>query len=132
MTREIKGFFDKLYLSESVLGKVRLDDTQLRIPISGLFLLGGHPLESEGPGPYRGELVFDGVVESRRTITEYVGDSHNPEGFKQPRELIDEISFWVPVAADTFDEFAFEGYQELPSAWVDNWVIRAKSFMLKI
>lgn len=132
MMRDINGFFDKLYFTESVLGDARLDGTRLRISVGGLFLLGGHPLEGEGLGPYKGELIFDGVADSRRTITEYVGNSRKPEGFKPPREMVDEIPFGVPVEGDVLQEFGFEGYQESPSAWIDNWLVRAKSFVLKI
>lgn len=130
--RNINGFFDKLYFSESVLGDARFDGARLRVSVSGLFLLGGHPLESEGSGPYEGELIFDGVADSRRAITEYVGNSRKPEGFKPPREVVDEIPFGVPVEEAALQEFGFEGYQESSSAWIDNWLVRAKSFVLKI
>jgi hypothetical protein len=129
--RAINGFFEKLYFSESELGKACLDGAQLRVSVSGLFLLGGHPLEGEGCGPYEGELIFDGVADSRRTITEFVGNSRKPDGFKPPREVVDEISFEAPVE-DTLQEFGFDGYQESPSAWIDNWLVRAKSFELRI
>ena len=129
--RDISGSFDKLYFAESVLGAPHLDGGQLRVPVSGLFLLGGHPLEGEGTGPYKGQLMFDGVADSRRTITEYIGDARKPEGFKSPHEVVDEIS-WKPAEVELLHEFGFEGYQESPSAWIDNWIVQAKSFTLRI
>ena len=130
--KEFPGDFDKLFFSESVLGKFRLNGEQLIIPIKGLFVLGGHPLQKHSNGPYAGEFVFCGVVESRRTVTEYVGDARNPAGFKEPYEARDAI---LPsVVAETRDtqEFAFEGYQAEPSAWIDDWIVRATSFLLRV
>ena len=132
MTRKVTGFFDKLYFSESILGDARLEGSQLHISISGLFLLGGHPLEDEGTGPHNGELRFDGVADSCRTITEYVGDARAPEGFKPPRKVVDKVILEEPAQEDVLQEFAFEGYQESPNAWIDNWLIHAKSFELTI
>lgn len=130
--REVRGFFDKLYFSESVLGAARFDDARLRVAVSGLFLLAGHPLEREGTGPYEGELVFEGVADSRRTITEYIGDSRKPDGFKPPCEVVDEVPLNGAVQTEGLYEFGFEGYQESPSAWIDNWIVRAKSFTLEV
>lgn len=130
--REVRDFFDKLYFSESVLGPARLGDTNLRVAVSGLFLLAGHPLESEGSGPYVGDLVFEGVVDSRRTITEYIGDSRKPEGFKPPREMVDDVRIDPTINTADLHEFGFEGYQESPSAWIDNWIVRAKSFRFEV
>lgn len=125
--REVRGFFDKLYFSESVLGSACFDGARLKVPVRGLFLLAGHPLETKGRGPYAGVLVFDGVAESRRTITEYIGDSRKPDGFKPPYEVVDEVPTGA-VKTEGLYEFGFEGYQESPSAWIDNWIVRARSF----
>ncbi len=130
--REIGGFFDKLYFSESVLGDAHIDGTQLRIHVSSLFLLAGHPLEPEGYGPYEGELVFEGVINSHRTITEYVGDARKPTGFKPSRQVVDKITCENILQTDVLHDFGFEGYQELPSAWIDNWIVRAKAFVLRV
>lgn len=131
MMREALGHFDKLYFSESVLGERRLDGLRLSVSVGGLFLLAGHPFETTGFGPYEGELVFDGVASSRRTITEYVGDAREPTAFKPSRDVVDEIP-GGDTQTEGLQEFAFEGYQESPSAWIDNWVVRAKSFVLKV
>ena len=128
--REIQGFFDKLYFSESVLGPLSIDGGRLIVPISGLFVLAGHPLQEEGGGPYKGELVFDGVLDSRRTVTEYIGDSRRPEGFKAPKEVVDEVSADAAQAISSVQRYGFEGYHDQPSAWIDNWVIQAQSFKL--
>jgi hypothetical protein len=131
MMREIQGNFDKLHFTESTFGKVCFDGLRLRIPVKGIFLLRGHPLEVMGYGPYEGELIFDGVASSCKTITEYIGDTQNPTGFKPPREMVDEI-IGSDLQSDEFQEFVFEGYQESPSAWIDDWIVRAKSFVLRV
>lgn len=130
--REISEFFDRLHFTESVFGDLSFDGQQLRVPVKGVFLLAGHPLASEGYGPYEGELIFDGVADSRRTVTEYIGDARHPEGFKSPYEVVDRIPIEKPMETKAFQEFGFEGYQESPSAWVDNWIVRATSFALKV
>jgi hypothetical protein len=131
MMREARGDFDKLYFTESVLGKACLDGSRLQIPVKGLFLLAGHPFEAKGYGPYEGELIFDGVASSRRIITEYVGDAREPTAFSPSRNVVDEIPD-SDIQTEVLQEFGFEGYQESPSAWIDNWIVRAKSFVLRI
>src|SRR5262245_24766556 len=128
--REVRGFFGKLFLTDSMLGAPRVEGTLLRISVSGLQLLKGHPLQGEGSGPYKGELVFEGVVDSRRTVTEYIGDPKNPQGFKAPYEAVDEIP--DSAATELVEEFGFEGFQEATNAWVDNWVVRARAFTLRV
>lgn len=132
MTREVHGFFDKLFFSDSALGTARFEGTLLLIPVSGLRLLKGHPLQAEGSGPYRAELVFEGAVDSRKTVTEYIGDPRNPQGFRTPYEAVDEIPARDLAGTDVLGEFGFEGYQEATNAWIDNWVVRAKAFTLRI
>jgi hypothetical protein len=131
MMPNVRGGFDKLFFTESIFGQAHFDGSQLRIPAQGLLLLGGHPLEANGYGPYEGELIFDGVASSRRTITEYIGDPRKPTGFKPPLDVVDEIPT-SDTQAEELQEFGFEGRQESPYAWIDNWVVRAKSFVLKI
>jgi len=76
--------------------------------------------------------VFEWVADSRRTVTEYIGDARRHSGFKPPREVVDEVPPNGAIQIDELQEFGFEGYQESPSAWVDNWIVRAKSFMLEV
>lgn len=130
--REFAGYFDKLYFTESVLGVPIVEGTRLRLPVRGIFLLSGHPLEHEGSGPFEGELVFYGVSDSRRTVTEYIGDSRNPTGFNSPREVIDEVATGTLDAISASQKFCFEGYQEEPSSWIDNWAVQASSFTLRV
>jgi hypothetical protein len=103
----------------------------MSVPVSGLFVLGSHPLAGERAGPYEGELVFDGVVDSRRTLIEYIGSSRKPDGFKPPREEVSTLAS-VESESDGIQEFGLEGYQESPSAWIDDWRIRARSFKLRV
>lgn len=128
--REIHESFDKLYFPESVLGHGRIERGRLIVPISGLFVLAGHPLQEEGGGPYEGELVFEGVLDSRRTVTEYIGDSRKPEGFKAPQEVVDEVFVAQAEDVSSTQQYGFEGYQDEPSAWIDNWIVQAQSFKL--
>lgn len=129
--RLIQGFFDTLHFTECVLGQPLVDGTTLRVPVAGLFLLAGHPLSPEGSGPYAGELVFDGVADSRRTVIEYIGDSRQPEDFKEAYEIVDPVQHRASSPGD-LEHFGFEGYQAQPSAWVDDWVVIAQAFSLHV
>ncbi|QSI28273.1 hypothetical protein GNX71_01240 [Variovorax sp. RKNM96] len=129
--KEIHGFFDDLFFPECVLGKARIEEGTLKIPVSGLFVLGGHPLANERPGPFEGELEFNGVAESRRTLREYIGDPCRPDGFKALREEVD-LKRQIGSNLTGLHEFEIEGYQESPSAWISNWYIYAKSFKLRV
>jgi hypothetical protein len=122
--------FEKLYFTECVLGKAVVSGETMRIQVRGLFVLRGHPLLSVGYGPHSGWFVFNGVTHSSRTVTEYIGDPKAPEGFKDPYSVEDE----VPSLASTAQprDYAFEGLQDEPCAWVDNWIVRAASFQLQI
>ena len=66
-----------------------------------------------------------------RKLTEYIGDSRKPDGFKPPREEADTLA-GAGSGGDGLQEFGMEGYQESPSAWIDDWCIRAKSFKLRL
>ncbi len=129
--REIDDYFDGLFFSECVLGPALIQGHTVSIPVKGLFVLGHHPLATERAGPYEGELVFDGAVESRRKLTGYIGDSRKPEGFEPPREEVDMLAC-AGSGDDGLQVFGMEGYQESPSAWIDDWCIRAKSFKLRL
>jgi hypothetical protein len=131
MMCEARGYFDNLYFTESEFGMLRFDGLRLHIPVKGLFLLAGHPFEIKGYGPYEGEFIFDGVASSRRTIMEYIGDSRNPMGFKPCRDVVDEIP-GGDIQTGTLQEFGFEGILELPRAWIVDWIVQAKSFVLRI
>jgi len=133
--REIEGFFDKIGLFESRLGSGRFENGNLIVPVSGFDIGVSHPLRKEGYGygPYEGELIFEGVVDSRREVTEYIGDPKNPEGFKKPREIIDDIPANPCLEGETIQEYGFEGFQNEPvNAWVSDWIVHARSFRLRI
>jgi hypothetical protein len=127
--KEIVGFFDKLHFTESTLWSPSITTTQLRVPITGLMILQGHPMESSGYGPYSGDLVFDDVVSSRRTVIEYIGDPRNPSGFGTPRQVADEFE---AKSSMQLQNFTFEGLIRNPDAWVDEWVVLAREFRLLI
>ena len=131
MTNKIDGFFNKLYFLESTLHEGYGDGNCFCIPVEGLLVLADHPLSEKGDGPYKGEFVFSDVTSSRKEIFEYVGDPKSPDGFKPAREIIDSIFTSIPDN-DQLIDFHFEGYLASPSAWVGDWVVRARSFSLKI
>ncbi len=77
-----------------------------------------------------GVLVFRGVSSSKRVLTEYIGDPKNPDGFKDDYE-IEDIKFSAQSDSNTLNEYSFEGFLEVPPAWVV-WDIKAQSFELQI
>lgn len=127
--RQIQEHFDDLHFTETRLGKPLVQERTISIPVQGLLTMTGHPLAAEGAGLIHGRLVFREVAASRRTLTEYIGDPRNPDGFKEDYILED-----LPLAADESDAcrmYSFEGLLEDPVAWVD-WDVKARSFELII
>lgn len=97
------------------------------VTVQGIFLLGNHPLNGEGHGPHAGWFVFEGVTSSKRTLIECIGDPVKPDGFKAPREELDDIDYGLPGLPTESLEYGFEGYLSHPLGWVD-WVVIAGSF----
>lgn len=93
--RQIPEHLDDLHFTETRLGKPQVQDRTIRIPVQGLLTLTGHPLAAESAGSIQGGLVFRGVAASRRTLTEYIGNPRNPDGFKDDYILED-----LPPAED--------------------------------
>lgn len=127
--RQIQEHFDDLHFTETRLGKPLVQDRTISIPVQGLLTMAGHPLAAESAGLIHGRLVFRGVAASRRTLTEYIGNPRNPDGFKEDYILED----LPPVGdeGDTYRMYSFEGLLEDPVAWVD-WDVEARSFELII
>jgi hypothetical protein len=109
--------FDALHFTESTFGTSMLIGSDLLVPIRGVVPV-DEPLRS-----LSGRLIFKGAQRSVRRVAEYIGDPRQPVGFKNP--YIAEQQF-APASEDA-REYAFEGVQTDPRAWVD-WVITAKSF----
>lgn len=128
---ELRGYFDLLHFTESVLGTPHVEGGSLIVPVSGIYLIQGHPLQDRGFGPFSGELVFPGAVSSQRNVLEYIGDSRNPQGFKRPYVARDDL---LKQSDSTMarQEFGFEGYQREPSAWIDDWVVKSNSFEFRV
>jgi hypothetical protein len=122
--------FNKLHFTESNLGTPIVLANEVRIPVSGLFVLHGHPLLSKGDGPYSGWLVFTAVTHSTRTVTEYIGGPMASGGFKEP--IHHEDGPFLNTENNDRKEYSFEGLQQDPSAWIDNWIINAASFQLLV
>jgi hypothetical protein len=127
MARCISENFDALFFTESTFGEPVLERDTLTVPVTGVLPLGDYPLA--GAGPLAGKLIFRGVASSSRTVTEYIGDPTKPDGFEAPYDITD-----IERDGDILQlrEYAFEGVSERPSAWIDNWVVRAFSFDFEI
>ncbi|WP_282297180.1 hypothetical protein [Stenotrophomonas sp. PS02289] len=125
--QEYSGFFDLLYFAESTIGDWGFEDRTLTVEVQGVFLFGNHPLNAEGHGPHAGWFVFEGVTSSKRTLIECIGDPVKPDGFKAPREEVDDIDYGLPGLPKESREYGFEGYLTVPLGWVD-WVVVAGSF----
>jgi hypothetical protein len=126
--RVVPNHFDDIHFTESILGKPTVHGGSLRVPVKGLALVGNHPLS--GTHGLAGSLVFTQVVDSRRLVSEYVGDPKNPEGFKPERIEIDGP--FPPGSPPNVREFIFEGFLEGPPAWIGEWRVRASTFQLEL
>lgn len=128
MATRVPESFDALFFTESSLGKPLLVGDILTVPVSGVLPLGGYPITHQS-GSISGRMIFRGVASSSRVVTEYIGDPTKPDGFKNPYEISD-------IDGDETNaglrEYAFEGVSEDPMAWIDNWLVRAKSFEFEI
>ena len=114
--------FDSLFFTESTLGEATMSGPDLVIPIYGLFRLRVSS-KLRADRPVSGWLIFKGAQRSFREITEYIGDPRRPDGFKDP--YFDERK--LAAASEGVREYAFEGRQLDPTAWVD-WIVVAKAF----
>lgn len=124
--RCIRGYFEYLHFTESHLGPPSVEEGVLKIPVSGLLTLRGHPLCDGTLNPIVGYLVFNLVSRSARKITEYIGDPRTPLGFKEEYEMEDVL----PIGQDAGGTiYLFEGIMRDPVAWVE-WEVRAKGFEL--
>lgn len=122
--QRIIGHFEELHFTESNLGAPALGAGTMRIPVSGLLPLKGHPLDDGTFRPLAGDLVFVGVTKSARKLTEYIGNPKHPQGFKPERLVVDVDS---PAAQADGAQFLFEGILQEPAAWVD-WEVVAAEF----
>jgi len=125
--RVVQDYFDELHFTECLYGKPVLIGTSLQIPVSGLMPLRGHPLCGEGP--LRGRLHFKTVARSDREVTEYIGDSRNPDGFREPY-IVEDLQGAVSSESEA-TKYIFEGVQEEPEGWVD-WTVCANRFELMV
>jgi len=122
--------FEKIGFTESEFEAPVISGATMRVRAIRLPLLHGHPLLSEGHGPYSGWLVFSGVTHSSRIVFEHIGGPMAPGGFKEPYRVEDgpfPLMENVPQ-----NEYAFEGRQVDPWAWIDNWIVTAESFRLEV
>lgn len=125
--RQIPEFFDDLHFTETRLGTPKISGRTVCIPVQSLMPMAGHPLATDGVRFIRGLLIFRGVSTSKRALTEYIGSTENPEGFKD-EYLLEDLQP-IPDEIGTCRTYSFEGLLENPVAWVD-WDITAKSFEL--
>src|SRR5262249_53769497 len=115
--------FESLFFTEATFGSPTIIGSTMTVPVEGVLPLRGYSPAKENR-MMSGRMVFEGVERSRRTVVEYIGDPRHPDGFKEP--YVVEDAFDSKIEGVTY-EYAFEGVQEKPRAWVD-WVISAKRF----
>ncbi|MFD1840614.1 hypothetical protein [Paracidovorax cattleyae] len=121
--QRVIGYFDELHFAESNLGTPIFEVGSMKIPVTGLLTLRGHPLNDGTFRPLTGKLVFIGVTKSVRKLTEYIGDPKQPQGFKDERIVAD-----LDVQAQPEGKrFLLEGILQEPVAWVD-WEVVAAGF----
>ena len=130
--RQYEGFFDALFFTNCQFGSVQCSDMRLAIPVTEIYLLRGHPLEFAGYGPFAGQFVFEGATYSRRTVIEHIGDPRKTGKFRAPYDVIDEIPHTDQIYSEELLDFVFEGMQVFPSAWIDDWTIKARTFKLLV
>ncbi len=125
------GYFKDLHFTESKLWQPMINANLMVVEVTQLYPLEGHPLCKFTNGPVAGKLIFNDVSQSERTIIEYKGDSHAPTSFKEKRKESDGPFNLDPFRPDMI-EFGFEGFLENPPAWVDDWIVKARSFALEV
>lgn len=122
----IVGHFHDLHFTESYLGAPIVEDGVLKIPVSGIIPLRGHPLSDSVLKSIDGCLIFYHVSKSTRKITEYIGDPKKPRGFKEEYVVEDILTESEKAGGEIF---LLEGILRTPVAWVE-WEIQADSFEL--
>lgn len=121
--QRIIGHFEQLHFTESNLGAPVFGAGSMKVPVTGLLTLKGHPLNDGTFRPLAGNLVFIGVTKSIRKLTEYIGDPKHPQGFKDERVVADLDVHAQPEGT----RFMLEGILQEPVAWVD-WEVVAAGF----
>ena len=126
--------FRKLFFVDADLGQPNISDGTLRICVRNLGITEGHPLYRKPlqSGEYilyvpSAHLTFFGVLSSRRTMSEYIGDPRLGK-FKPISEVEDGPFASHSRAVDTFN---FEGVMDSPKAWVE-WTIKSVSVELDV
>ena len=114
--------FDSLHFTECTIGFPTVTGLDLMVPVSGVLLV-GEASSREPSRPLSGVLIFKRVQRSVRKIIEYRGDPRRPDGYKDPY-VVEEA--FAP-SSEAACEYAFEGVQADPEAWVD-WTVWADSF----
>lgn len=128
----IDNHFDDLFFTETVLSRPVVLGNTIRVPVTGLFPLKNHPLLRITDGPISGALVFDRVINSKRILIEYIGNSRKPLGFREPREENDGPFPPLQLEVVELHKFYVEGFWKSPPAWVDSWLIEAHKFTLEV
>ena len=95
----------------------------MKISVTGMITLKGHPLNEGTFRPLAGNLVFIGVTKSIRKLTEYIGDPKHPQGFKDERVVAD-LDMQAQAEAK---QFMLEGILQEPVAWAE-WEVVAAGF----
>ena len=131
--QQIYDHFEGLFIEDAIFGRPTVEGDRLLVPAQGLVVQWNHPLRAQTQKPVNGTMIFEGVVSSTRTVTDYIGDPLQPTGFRTPRQESDGpfAPPAAPVPAGEIKKFKLEGAFASPPAEVD-WLIKAKRFMLQV
>jgi hypothetical protein len=127
----VSGHFNKIFSTDCDLSDPKITGGRLIVFVQGIGVIPGHPFfEKIGPSQIRyfrsGHLIFDGVEDSLRELTDFVGDPRDRKVTKP--YVVKDGPF--PKPAQATQVFRFEGRPK-PHAWVD-WTVMAVSFTLEI
>lgn len=128
----VSGYFEKLFSTDCQVSDPITGQSRLVVSVSGLGVIAGHPLyEKVGHGAIRyfraANLIFDGVEESTRELTDVSGTAPDVK-FSKPY-IVKDGPFARSLRAACV--FQFEGVHATSGAWVD-WIVRANSFALEV
>lgn len=129
MPRTIAGHFDSLTFMQGDFDPVEICGATLRVRAYRVHPGKSYPIEGEFT-PLSGTLVFRDVVSSTRNVTEYVGSPKSGDGFKEPYKVTDICRNVEPTR--DFRQYRLEGLLRSPMAWIDDWLVVARSFEFEI
>jgi hypothetical protein len=106
---------ERLHWTESNIECITVRGRNIEVIASGVFF-------PRDPVPKKVRVLFIDVQRTERVVTEYIGDSLKPKGFKEPYTVRDLETAQLSA---TTREFGLEGITTFePIAWID-WTVEA-------